>query len=89
MQNWEVNLYKIFRDKLETNDLVVTIHHFDGQNRDSFRKWRKDLCRAALENNPVDDLYMRKLVSRTVKDTASDFWSELRTQRFRDSDSVR
>ena len=23
---------------------------------------------------------MRKLVSRTVKDTASDFWSELRTQ---------
>ena len=66
--------------QLETNDLVATIHHFDGQNRDSFRKWRKDLCRAALENNPVDDLYMRKLVSRTVKDTASDFWSEIRTQ---------
>ena len=66
--------------QLETNDFVATIHHFEGQNRTSYRKWRKDLARAALENNPVDDIYMRKLVSRTVKDTASDFWSELRTQ---------
>ena len=30
---------------------------------------------------PIDDQYMRKLVSRTVKESAADFWYEIRVAR--------
>ena len=32
-------------------------------------------------NQPIDDQYMRKLVSRTVKESAADFWYEIRVAR--------
>ena len=38
----------------------------------------KHLRREALEKQPIDDQYMRKLVSRTVKESAADFWYEIR-----------
>ena len=67
--------------QLETNDILSTIHRFNGLDRKSYRTWRKDLARAALETTPVDDIFMRKLVTRTVTETASDFWTEIRTQK--------
>ena len=41
----------------------------------------KHLRREALEKHPVDDQYMRKLVSHTVKECASDFCYEIRVAR--------
>ena len=41
----------------------------------------KHLRREALEKQPIDDQYMRKLVSRTVKESAADFWYEIRVAR--------
>ena len=67
--------------QLETNDIVSSIRGFNGLDRKSYRTWRKDLARAALETTPVDDIFMRKLVSRTVTETAADFWTEIRTQK--------
>ena len=66
--------------QLETSEIVSQIHTFNGNNAASYRLWMKHLRRAALERQPHDDLYMRKLVSRTVKDSASDFWTEIRTE---------
>ena len=58
--------------QLETSEIVSQIHSFNGNNATSYRLWMKHLT--------FDDLYMRKLVSRTVKDSASDFWTEKRTE---------
>lgn len=58
-----------------------TIHHFNGSSAKSFRTWLKDLRRAALERQPVDDQLMRSLVLMTTSDTASDFYYEIRTAR--------
>ena len=66
--------------QLETLEIVSQIYIFNGNNGASYRLWMKHLRRAALERQPHDDLYMRKLVSRTVKDSTSDFWTEIRTE---------
>ena len=63
--------------QLETSVIASQIHTFNGNNAASYRLWMKHLRRAALERQPHDDLCMRKLVSRTVKDSASDFWTEI------------
>ena len=52
-----------------------------GNNPSSFRLWMKHLRREALEKQPIDDQFMRKLVSRIVKDSASDFWYEIKVAR--------
>ena len=55
--------------QLDTSDVVSRIHIFSGNNPSSFRLWMKHLRREALEKQPIDDQYMRKLVSRTVKES--------------------
>ena len=55
--------------QLDTSDVVSRIHNFSGNNPSSFRLWMKHLRREALEKQPIDDQYMRKLVSRTVKES--------------------
>ena len=67
--------------QLDTSDVVSRIHNFSGNNPSSFRLWMKHLRREALEKQPIDDQYMRKLVSRTVKESAADFWYEIRVAR--------
>ena len=63
--------------QLETSDVVSRIYHFTGNNPSSFRLWMKHLRREALETQPIYDQYMRKLVSRTVKESAADLWYEI------------
>ena len=67
--------------QLDTSDVVSRIQNFSGNNPSSFRLWMKHLRREALEKQPIDDQYMRKLVSRTVKESAADFWYEIRVAR--------
>ena len=64
--------------QLDTSDVVSRTHNFSGNNPSSFRLWMKHLRREALEKQHIDDQYMRKLVSRTVKESATDFWYEIR-----------
>ena len=67
--------------QLDTSDVASGIHHFSGNNPSSFRLWMKHLIQEALEKQPIDDQYIRKLVSRTVKVSAADFWYEVRVAR--------
>ena len=55
--------------------------NFSGNNPFSFRLWMKHLRREVLEKQAIDDQYMRKLVSRTVKESAADFWYEMKVAR--------
>lgn len=64
--------------QLEINDIISKIPTFSGQNAANYRAWRKQLLSAASEHDPVDDALMRKLVSRTVTESASDFWQEIK-----------
>ena len=38
----------------------------------------KNISRAAIERQPVDHVFMRRLVTRTVTDIAADLWQEVR-----------
>ena len=38
----------------------------------------KNISRAAIERQPVDHAFMRRLVTRTVTDIAADLWQEVR-----------
>ena len=65
-------------NQLETSTLIAGIHPFNGSSAANYRRWRKDMSRAAIERQPVDHAFMRRLVTRTVTDIAADFWQEVR-----------
>ena len=65
-------------NQLETSTLIAGIHPFNGSSAANYRRWRKDMSRAAIERQPVDHVFMRRLVTRTVTDIAADFWQEVR-----------
>ena len=66
---------------LLTSEVISGIHNFNGNNGNSYKAWMKQLNRASLEKQPVDDEYMRHLISRTISGIAADFWADTRRAR--------
>ena len=64
--------------QIQTKDLIDDIHCFSGNNASSFRLWLKEMKRASLEKQPVDNAFMTRLVARTLRGDASEFFVELR-----------
>ena len=64
--------------QIQTKDLIDDIHCFSGGSASSFRLWLKDLKRASLEKQPVDNAFMTRLVAKTVRHDAADFFGEIR-----------
>ena len=64
--------------QIQTKDLIDDIHCFSGNNAATFRLWLKEMKRASLERQPVDNAFMTRLVARTVRGDASEFFVELR-----------
>jgi len=66
-----------FARQLDTNDLVSGIHVFSGNCAKSFRDWMRDLDRIYIDHDG-DNYFMRRLVTRTVRDLAADFLADIK-----------
>ena len=62
--------------QLTTNDTASGIPIFSGGSAKQFREWIKTLDRIYIDN--TDDIIMSKLISKTTRDLAADFYADLK-----------
>ena len=61
--------------QLDTNDVLNGMHVFSGSSAQTFRDWMRDLDRVYIDH-PNDHAFMRRLVTRSVRDSAADFLAD-------------
>ena len=64
--------------QLQLQSAVSSTHTFDGLSEKYFKKWLKDMDRLWLAHK--DDLFMRCVIFKTVKDLAADYWADVTTK---------
>ena len=68
--------------QLDTNDVASSIPVFSGGSAQNFREWMRCLDRTYVDHEN-DHCFMRKLISKTTRDLAADYYADLK----RDNDN--